>query len=38
MKVQKFGPFAVANYYGDFSDLSDDEVMEMLSEVKSLND
>jgi len=33
--VQKFGSFAVASYYDDFSDLSDEEVIESLSEVSS---
>lgn len=31
--VQKFGPFAVANYYQDFRDLKDEEVLNALKEV-----
>lgn len=31
---QKWGSFAVASYYQEFSDLSDEEVVEMLSELK----
>lgn len=31
---QKFGSFAVASYYDDFSDLSDEEVIESLSETE----
>lgn len=33
MSEQKWGSFAVASYYQDFSDLSDEEVVEMLSEL-----
>ncbi|MFP3910417.1 MAG: phosphoribosyltransferase [Archaeoglobaceae archaeon] len=31
---QRWGSFAVASYYEDFSDLSDEEVISMLSELK----
>lgn len=31
--VQKFGPFAVANYYQDFRDLKDEEVLNALKDV-----
>ncbi|MFO7967652.1 MAG: phosphoribosyltransferase family protein [Archaeoglobaceae archaeon] len=33
IKEQKWGSFAVASYYHEFSDLSDEEVVKMLSEL-----
>ncbi len=32
---QKWGSFAVASYYEEFDDLSDEEVLDMLSELKN---
>jgi len=33
--IERFTPFAVANYYRDFHDMSDDEVMEILESLES---
>jgi|Deesub1362B_J571_1020462.scaffolds.fasta_scaffold00309_16 predicted phosphoribosyltransferase len=36
IQVQRFGAFAVASYYEDFRDLTDEEVIESLKEVENL--
>ncbi len=34
LKIEKFTPFAVANYYRDFHDMSDEEVIRILNDIE----